>query len=203
MKNKFYILPVLFAIMLIIAGCGGGGGSNNPSHPEIEQMLGYFEHAIEVYNVTGMLNCLSDTGVQQLTIKEAGLSYDKDKITLATELNADKTNQLAWRKSNTEDPNGHGYVLDLVLGTPSYSNETTTGAVVTQSFAVYESATSPLISRMKTDNGNIIWQVAEINGEWKATMTIEYRTLSGAALSVTGTEKRSGLGFTTFGTRFK
>jgi hypothetical protein len=203
MIKKIYLFPIVILSLILIAGCGGGGGPNNPNYSEIEEMINNFESAVEAYIVTGMLNCLSDTGFQ-LTITEAGLSYNKDKTKLTTELNDDKDKQLAWRKSNTEDPiNGHGYVLDLVLGTPSFSNETSTGAVVTQTFAVYESATSPSIARMKTDNGNITWQVAEINGGWQATaMTIEYRTLSGAALSVTGTEKRSGLGFTTFGTRF-
>lgn len=203
MIKKFYFFPIIILSLILIAGCGGGGGSDDPSHSEIEQLLGNFESTVEAYNVTGMLNCLSDTSFQ-LTITEAGLSYNKDKATLTTELNDDEDKQLAWRKSNTEVINGHGYVLDLILDTPVYSNETSTGAVVTQSFAVYESATFPPITRMKTDNGNITWQVAEISGAWKATtMTIEYQALSGSALSVAGTGKRSGLGFTTFGTRFK
>jgi len=199
MKNKYYFLPVIIAIMFIIAGCGGGGGTAN-NHPEIVQFLNNFKGAVEAYDVTKMLNCLTDTGFQ-LTITEAGLSYNKNKDTLTTELNDDKDNQLAWRKSTTEDPvNGHGYVLELILNTPSYSNETGTGAIVSQSFAVYESATSPSIPRMKTDNGTITWQLAKISGTWKAVaMSIEYQALSGSGLKLVGSIGGSrGFGFAKF-----
>ena len=198
MMKKLHLFPMIILSLFLIAGCGGGPASTT-SHPEVERVLGNFEKAVEAYNVTGMLNCLSDTGFQ-LTITEAGLSYYKDKTTLITELTNDQTNQLAWRKSNTADPvNGHGYVLDLVLGAPAYSNETSSGIIATQTFAVYESTATPSIPKTKTDNGKIIWQMANTSGTWQAAaMTIEYQTLSGAALSVSGTGNSSGFGFSRF-----
>lgn len=202
--KKLYFFPIIILSLILITGCGGGGGSNDADHPEIEQLLNKFENAVEAYRVSdingnGMLDCLSGTNFT-LRIEEAGLADDKTYDELKNELENDETNQTTWRKPASEG--GRGYVLDLVLGTPSYSNATSSGAVVTQTFAVYESATG--IPRMKTDNGAITWQVAQISGTWKVVaMTIEYQALSGSSLTVASTEKRSGLGFTTFGTRFK
>lgn len=157
-------------------------------YPEIEQLITNFKYAVERYDVTGMLNCLSTTTGFMLTISEDGLSYNKVYDTLQTELESDETNQTAWR---LPEPEGHGYALELILGTPSYSNETETGAIVTQTFEVYESATSPSVPKMKIDNGVIIWQVVMINGEWMASsMTIEYQTLGGSWFI------RNGFGFT-------
>ncbi len=193
MIKRLYFVPLIILCLILIAGCGRSG-SNNYNHPEIEQLISNFESAVEAYNVAGMLTCLSDAQFQ-LTITEAGISYNKDKTTLTTELNNDSLNQTNWRKSVANG--GNGYVLDLVLGTPGYSNETTTGAIVTQTFQVYESAVSPSIPRMKTDNGNITWQLAKTGGLWKTTaMTIEYQAVSGSAsIKASFGSKPSGFGF--------
>lgn len=204
MFKSYFFFPIIISVLALIAGCGGGKDPNEEPRPEIEKFLSNFETAVEAYNVNGMLNCLSDDSFT-LRISEAGLDYDKNKTKLAGELAGDKENQEAWRKLPGEDPKGHGYKLDLEYSTTTYSNETSTGAIVNQTFKVYESAVNPGILRSLTDNGVIIWQLVKTSGEWKAVeMTIEYQPLSGASLFTAATSggESSKLGFM-FGDKYK
>jgi hypothetical protein len=178
--RKILILAMVILSITCLAGCGGSGGSSSGSgesevtNTAILALLGKYETAVEAYDVTGMLDCL-DSGSFSLTINEGSYSNTKDYGTLITELESDKDCQRAWRKTSGEDAaNGHSYKLDLVLGTPTSSNETSTGAVVKQTFQVWESSVE-VTPAIETDSGNIVWTLVQNSGEWKATaMTINY-----------------------------
>lgn len=191
-KKLNFFLVILIAI-IAFAGCGSSPTNNDQVKEEIKQLTIDFESAVEAYDVAGMLGCLSGDGFT-LTIQEAGHSYPpKAYDTLETELQNDETNQLEWRKPVSEG--GYAYVLDLVLGAPEFDNVTSTGGIVTRTFDVLESAAE--INEIKTDNGVIIWEVAQNSGEWKATkMTIEYQPLTAAGLFRQNGKR--GFGFTTF-----
>ena len=192
----------LAAVALVtLSGCMGGGIAPPPVDEAavkaaVGEVINDFESAVEAYDVDGMLECLSGAGFK-LTLKEAGLSYTKDFATLKSELEADEQNQLDWRK-----PEPYGYALDLRLGTQTFSNITATGAIVTQTHEVYESATALGIDPdhpLKTDNGTIIWHFAKISGAWKVTaMTITFepvpRAVHAAAMR-TPKPERAGFGF--------
>jgi hypothetical protein len=95
---------------------------------------------------------------------------------LEAELEADEDNQLGWRKATgitTNDIDGHNYKLILNLGTAYSSNETSSGAIVKQTFQVLES--SDEIDETQTDSGTIVWTLVNSSGEWKTTaITINY-----------------------------
>ncbi|MGE5585976.1 MAG: hypothetical protein ACM309_10690 [Bacillota bacterium] len=181
MTRRVLLLAITALALVTVSGCIGGGGGQAP--PPVDQgavkaaigaVIDGFEDAVEAYDVDGMLACLSGAGFK-LTLSEAEYSYTKDFTTLQGELEDDEEDQLRWRQP---EPQGFGYALDLVLGTQTFSNITATGAIVTQTHEVYESATALGISPddpLKTDNGTITWQFAKISGEWKATaMTITF-----------------------------
>jgi hypothetical protein len=85
----------------------------------------------------------------------------------------------------------------LVLGTPNSGNKTSSGAVVTQSFEVWES--SDEIAKIKTDSGTIVWTLVQSSGELKATaMTINYNIATSASVKaalIAGNKKVKGFGF--------
>jgi hypothetical protein len=147
-----------------------------------------------------MLDCLDNSSFV-LTINEGSYTTTKDYATLKSELEADETKQLTWRKSPTEDTDGHNYKLDLQLGTPTSSNETASGAIVSQSFAVWESS-DEITTALETDSGTIVWTLVYSSGEWQATaMTINYNTspvsanlLKAAAVATGDAGKRFGFG---------
>jgi hypothetical protein len=190
--KKIYMLAVAFGLITCLAGCGGGGGGGSSSGGNGDQtvtnsgiltLLDNYRKAVDAYQVDGMLACL-DKDSFMLTINEGSYSDSKDYYTLKTELINDQTCQLAWRKTPTQDPNGHNYQLDLRLGTPVSSNETSTGAVVKQTFEVWESS-DDINPAIKTDSGNIVWTLVQSSGVWQATaMIINYDTTQSAALVV-------------------
>lgn len=202
--KKFLLIGLLLIVVSFMAGCGGGGGSsdNNANTAEISPLFDEFAAAVDSYTVdggSGMLDCLTGSDFT-LEIKESGLDYSKTYDLLQSELEDDEDNQLKWRKTKTDG--GYGYQLELKLATPSFSNVSSTGAIAVQNFEVYESADE--IARMKTDQGNITWQVAKIGGVWKAShMTIEYGTLAASVMySSSAKVKAGGFGFSTFDSRF-
>jgi hypothetical protein len=208
MKKISFLMFVVILITLL-AGCGGGGSSSSPgdgdktvTNKEILALLDNYKTAVEAYDVNGMLKCLDNSGSFILTINEGSYTDYKDYNALKSELDADKDCQLAWRKSGTADPNGHNYKLELKLGTAVSNNETASGAVVKQTFEVWESS-DEIKTPICTDSGTIVWTLAQITGEWKAmAMTINYAystSLAGpaksAAVSInTSNDKRFGFG---------
>jgi hypothetical protein len=196
----------LFAIIIILinclAGCGGGsssGGSDKPvTNTDILTLLSNYAIAVDAYDVDGMLKCLDDSASFKLTINDGSFTDTKNYKTLKEELENDENSQLAWRKLPTEDPNGHSYKLKLILDIAYSSNETSTGAVVKQTFRVLESAKD--IDERQTDSGNIVWTLVQSSGVWKATAMIinyDYSVSQSAALAVKGTAAMSfnGKGF--------
>ncbi|MCR4402014.1 MAG: hypothetical protein NUW12_04415 [Firmicutes bacterium] len=188
MTRRVLLLAVTALALVTVSGCIRGGQAPPPIDEEaikagIGAVIHDFEEAVEAYDVDGMLECLSGSGFK-LTLIEDGYSYDKDFATLQSELEADEQSQLAWREP---EPAGFGYALDLRLGTQVFSRVTATGAIVTQTHEVYESATALGISpdsALLTDSGEITWHFAKISGEWKATaMTITFE--SGTKLRAT------------------
>ncbi len=202
------LLLMLTAITLVtVSGCIGGGGTPPPPIDEaaikaaIGAVIDDFEEAVEQYDVDGMLSCLSGPGFT-LTQVEATVTppvtQTKAYEVLSAELVADEDRQLAWRKLPGEG--GYGYVLDLQLGERVFSGITATGAHVTQTFSVVESASG--IDAKTTDQGTIAWQFAKISGAWKATsMTITFQKVStdrAATASVrAAAAERGGFGFGT------
>jgi hypothetical protein len=205
MIKKIGLLVVVMILIAGLAGCGGGGsstgsGAKTVTTSGILTLLSNYETAVEAYDVDGMLDCL-DSGSFTLTINEGSYTNTKDYATLKSELEADETKQLAWRKSPTEDTNGHNYKLDLQLGTPTSDNETASGAMVSQSFEVWESS-DEITTAIETDSGTIVWTLVYRSGEWQATaMTINYNTstvsanlLKAAAVATSDSGKRFGFG---------
>jgi hypothetical protein len=206
MKKVSFLMLVIILITLL-TGCGGGSsssgdGDKSVTNKEILALLDNYKKAVEAYDVNGMLKCLDNSGSFILTINEGSYTDSKDYNTLKSELDADQDCQLAWRKSGTADPNGHNYQLELKLDTPVSNNETSSGAVVKQTFEVWESS-DQIKTPICTDSGIIVWTLAQITGEWKATaMTINYTysaNLAGpaksAAVSVKASnDKRFGFG---------
>jgi hypothetical protein len=206
MIKKMSLLTAIIILIALIPGCGGGsssggGGDQTVTNSGILTLFSNYETAIEAYDVDKMLKCLDDSGNFTLTINEGSYSQTKDYVTLKTELESDKDCQIAWRKA-TDNPDGHNYKLDLKLGTPISNNETSSGAVVKQTFEVWES--SDEVPNMKTDSGNIVWTLVQSSGEWKAmAMTINYSTSKSAAsvkagLATTG-YKGKGFGYSKMG----
>lgn len=205
--KKIGIFAVIVIFITCLAGCGGGGsndGEKAVTNPDILALFDKYEKAVEAYDVDKMLECL-DSSSFTLTINEGSYTDSKDYSTLKTQLEDDEDNQVAWRKDAgivTNGISGHNYKLDLVLGTAMSSNETSTGAVVKQTFEVWES--SDEITAMKTDSGTIVWTLTQSSGEWKATvMTINYSTTTSAALVAKGlaviSTKDKGFGFSRVG----
>lgn len=199
MTRRVLLLAITALALVTVSGCIGGGGQAPPPIDEgaikaaIGAVIDGFEDAVEAYDVDGMLACLSGAGFK-LTLSEAGYSYTKDFTTLKNELEADARNQLDWRKPKADG--GYGYVLDLQLGTQTFSNITSTGAIVTQTHQVFESADG--IDELMTDKGTITWQFAKISGEWKATaMTITFDQVpqAGAAARAAGADGSKRYGF--------
>lgn len=199
MIRRVLLLALAAVALVTLSGCMGGGIAPPPVDEAavkaaVGAVINDFESAVEAYDVDGMLECLSGAGFK-LTLKEAGLSYTKTFEVLEGELRADAPYQLAWRKPENEG--GYGYSLDLVLGTQVFSNITATGAIVTQTHEVYESAAKIGIDRLKTDNGTITWHFAKISGAWKATaMTITFEPVQRSARAAAmRTSKPAGFGF--------
>lgn len=200
MTRRVLLLAITALALVTVSGCIGGGGQAPPPVDQgaikaaIGAVIDGFEDAVEAYDVDGMLACLSGGGFK-LTLLEAGYSYTKDFTTLQGELEADEQNQLDWRKPKADG--GYGYMLDLRLGTQTFSNITSTGAIVTQTHEVFESADG--IDELMTDKGTITWQFAKISGEWKATavtITFEPVQTAGAVARMQAAERR-GFGFGT------
>lgn len=210
MIKKIGLFIAVVVMITILSGCGGGGtppsgGDKTVTNPAILTLFDNYEAAVEAYLVNDMLECL-DSSSFKLTINEGSYTDTKEYAKLEKELteNGEETIQQMWRQS--PDDNGNGYVLDLVLGTPTSGNETSSGAIVKQTFEVYESATKPEISKFKSDSGTIVWTLAQNTGEWKATaMTINFTysaNLSSMTKSAAVTIKDSkdnGFGFSKVG----
>lgn len=198
MIRRVLLLALAAVALVTLSGCIGGQAPPPVDEAAVKAAVGAviegFESAVEAYDVDGMLACLSGAGFK-LTLKEAGLSYTKTFEVLEGELRGDEENQLAWRKP--ADQGGYGYSLDLELGTRVFSNITATGAIVTQTHEVYESAAKLGIDRLKTDNGTIIWHFAKISGAWKATaMTITFEPVQRSVYAVAmRAPKSAGFGF--------
>ncbi|HBE77230.1 MAG TPA: hypothetical protein DDW65_05545, partial [Firmicutes bacterium] len=184
MINKISIFVVFIILITLVLGCGGGSGSSGGSddkvvtNPEINNLLKDFTDSVDAYIVDDMLEHLDDSASFTLTIHEGSYTDTKKYIRLKMELteNDEENVQQTWRES---PPDGNGYVLELILGTATSGNESPSGAVVKQTFEVYERAVSPEIPRTKTDSGSIVWTLAQTTGEWKATaMVINYNTSS-------------------------
>lgn len=203
------LLLMLTAITLVtVSGCIGGVGA--PPPPPIDEtaikaaigeVIDDFEVAVEQYDVDGMLSCLCGSGftvtLVEATVTPPITNPPKTYSVLEGELRADKDSQLAWRQA---PPAGYGYELDLQLGEQVFSGVTASGAHVTQTFTVVESANG--IDPKTTDQGTIAWQFAKISGEWLATsMTITFEKVSlvgGAPAGVRAVgAKRGGFGFGT------
>ncbi len=189
MKYIMYTLTGLI-ILLLLSGCDQ---VDLEERNDIIAVLDPFETAVESYDVEGMLSIL-DENQFALTIEEAGFSYDKQFNLLSTELSADEVEQLQWRKSPQEG--GHGYTLDMVMGTFTLSKMSGNGGIATQVFEVYESAEDPLIPQLKTDAGTITWEMVRGTGEWKVvSMVISFEGTTVMAGIANLTAKPSGFGF--------
>jgi hypothetical protein len=205
MINKISILAVFIILITLFSGCGGGSGSSGDgdkavTNPEILSLLDDFAKVVDAYEVEGMLECLDDSDGFTLTIHEGSYTDTKNYTRLKTELTEDDEQniQQTWRKTPLDG--GNGYVLELIRGTATSGNESPSGAVVKQTFEVYESAVSPEIPRTKTDSGNMVWTLAKTTGEWKATaMVINYNTSSvnssTLVVKTDGFTKARGFGF--------
>lgn len=185
--KKISIFVVIVIFITCLAGCGGGGSNDDErpvTNPGILGLLDKYEKAVEAYDVDKMLECL-DSSNFALTINEGSYNETKNYTQLETELREDneEDTQRTWRKS--KDEGGNGYVLDLALGTPTSNNETSSGAIVKQTFEVYESAVIPVISKFRSDSGTIVWTLAQNSGEWKATAMVINYTYSASLSSMT------------------
>jgi hypothetical protein len=202
--KKVSLLVAVIILIASLSGCGGGGSSSGSGAKTVTTegiltLLSDYEKAVEAYEVKGMLKCL-DSGSFTLTINEGSYSYTKDYATLVKELEDDEKNQLMWRKDSTV-VGGHNYQLDLKLGTATSGNETSSGAIVSQSFEVWESSVE-VNPAIRTDSGTIVWTLVYSSGEWQTTaMTINYNTstaaaslVKSAAVATSSPEKRFGFG---------
>lgn len=183
MVKKLWFFPFMIFIIIVtlLAGCGGPSPNNYSATKQgAAQLITAFKSAVESYDVTGMLGCLSDSDFS-LKLLEAGLNDTKTYQELKDELEADESNQLAWRKPVNEG--GHAYVLNFVLGDVKYTNTTDFGTKANHTFEVWESA-SEIQPPVKTDYGTIFWTIIQSGGEWKATeMIIQYGEVSGSGFS--------------------
>lgn len=208
MTRGVLLLTITAITLVTVSGCIGGVGA--PPPPPIDEaaikaaigeVIDGFEEAVEQYDVDGMLSCLSGSGFT-LTLVEATVTPPipnpaKTYSVLEGELMANEESQLDWRQA---PPAGYGYALELELGPQVFSGITATGAHVTQTFTVVESASG--IDPKATDQGTIAWQFAKISGAWKATsMTITFQKVSLAGGAPAGVRaagaKRAGFGFGT------
>ena len=189
LKKAVFTLLLLFLTTWALSGCGGGGGggntppNNGPIQEEIKQVLYDFAEAVGAYNVDGMLAPLDESDFK-LTIKEGSIKYEKYYEKLEQELREDEQNQLAWRKSPDDDPNGHSYVLKLELSNFKFSNLNSSGGIVVCDFIVKESfneKSEPII----TDKGTITWGMVKKIGEWKMqTMINEFKPVTVNSLHI-------------------
>lgn len=178
-------------VAVVLSGCTGPVPPTPPptdTEVAVGTRISEFEAAVEAYNVStenGLPTFFVDNSNGfVLTIKEAGQSYGKTYSKLVQELQDDADNQAYWRAE-------HGYQLDLVLGTATFVNATSTGATVVQTFVVYERADG--FARRDTDSGRITWEWIKTGGVWKInSMTIEFEP---STLFKTGGGARNGLGF--------
>jgi hypothetical protein len=198
MKKTLNILIIAIILITGLSGCGGGSSSGSGDEKTVTTsgiltLLSSYETAVEAYDVDGMLDCL-DSGSFTLTIKEGRYTSTKDYATLKKELEDDENNQLMWRKDSTV-AGGHNYQLDLILGTPTSGNETSSGAIVKQNFEVWESS-AEVTPAIRTDSGTIVWTLVYSSGEWQATaLTINYNTsITGSRLVKTAAAATSSQG---------
>jgi hypothetical protein len=199
-KKVICLAFIMIALIVAAAGCGGGGastGGNSGGVTEtaITSALTGFDTVVDNYDVTGMLSYLAKDNGFQLTISEAGYtSPPKTYDQLKKELTDDEIDQLNWRKA---PPDGNGYQLNLILSPlQNFSNISDTGGIASQTFVVKEMALSPAIDWTQTDNGTITWQMAKIDGVWKAVaMTIAYDNNANSMMVKSVSSSISNFGF--------
>jgi len=165
-QKRLLVLALFSALFIILSGCSGGGGGKPVDHTETKEAVQKaalaFRDAVEDYDVEGMLHFL-DRGGFTLVIKEVGQSLQgsKDYATLEAELRDDEEKQLRWRQ---EPPEGYGYVLTMELGEIVFSNLSSTGAIATTTFKVFEKAQR--IENTVTDTGQIVLEMVKLEGKW-------------------------------------
>jgi hypothetical protein len=161
---------IIGAAILALSACGGHKSSSGGNGCDtVQKLLAKYEASVESYDVDGVADCLDSDF--SMTVKDGSLSAAKSRSELLSELESDKSEQLLWRKSSSEG--GHGYKLDLKLGTPAIVS-TSGGASVSQSFEVWESS-SEIATPVETDSGTLAWSLSSSGGEWTATgMTLTF-----------------------------
>jgi hypothetical protein len=193
--RRLLVLGIMaMALAAVLSGCTVPVAE--PRYPETEAGVAAtitdFKAAVEAYNVSdedGIATYFMNQS-DVLTISEAGQSYSKSLDQLRSELLADADNQAYWRAA-------HGYSLELQLGPPAFSRMSDSGAMVVQSFTVWEEAENPVHQRRVTDHGTIAWTWVKSAGVWKiSSMTITFETSVAYRTAAAGSEP-VGLGFGT------
>ena len=173
------MLSLLILGLVTITGCLGTSVDDAKVKSAITAEVEVFRVAVERYNVEAMLKFL-DKDNFKLTISEGiSLSYDKDYVTLKSELEEDEKKQLRWRQP---PPEGHSYVLTMNLGTITYTNIKANGAIGAVPFTILEESAE--IEQVETDQGTIVVVMAKLQDQWLCQeMTINFETRSGQILA--------------------